>query len=226
MIKKTRCVIFDCEGTLVDSERLCCQALVDVFAQFDCPVTLADSLRHFQGGKPADVLHEACVRYGLKVSLDTLEPLYRERKQRLYEANLTAMPGIKYLLDDLRRANIAVCIAGNSEKDKIVHALELTQLSGYFAHSIFSAFDTNTWKPDPDLLFYAALNMGVSTDECIYVDDTLKGVKAGIKAGIRTYYFRPNHSDITIEHPLVSTISSISQLAPEILLPHSEKTAG
>ncbi|MDN3681191.1 HAD-IA family hydrolase [Vibrio tapetis subsp. quintayensis] len=225
MAEKTQCVIFDCEGTLVDSESLCCQALVDVFAQYDCTVSLVDALKHFQGGKPVDVLQEACDRYHLTVSLDELEPLYRERKHDLYEAKLKAMPGVRSLLDDLNKADVAVCIAGNSEKDKIEHALELTGLASYFNNSIFSAFETNTWKPDPDLLHYAALNMGLSAQECIYVDDTLKGVHAGVGAGMRTYYFRPNESEVVIDHPLVSTISSISQLIPEILLPHSETTA-
>ncbi|USD66973.1 HAD-IA family hydrolase [Vibrio sp. SCSIO 43136] len=226
MQEKPQCVIFDCEGTLVDSESLCCRALVDVFAKFDCQVSIVDALRHFQGGKPADILSEACQRYGLSVSLDVLEPLYRERKQTLYEAELEPMPGVVTLLDQLVAQGVVLCIAANSEKDRVEHALELTELTHYFPNAVFSAFDTNSWKPDPDLLVYSAMNMGFSPSECVYVDDTLKGVKAGIEAGMRTYYFRPNLSDILIEHPQVSTISRIDQLSSAVLGTQSEKSLG
>ncbi len=57
-----RCVIFDCDGTLVDSEKLCNQALVNIFARFGVTLSLDDCLRHFQGGKMADILADTCER--------------------------------------------------------------------------------------------------------------------------------------------------------------------
>ncbi|GLQ72096.1 HAD family hydrolase [Vibrio sp. vnigr-6D03] len=209
---KIRCVIFDCEGTLVDSETLCCQAIVDVFAHFNKPISLEDCLNHFQGGKPADILSETCHRLNCNLSLDLLEPLYRDRKQSLYEAKLKPVKGASYLLKQLQQMGINVCIASNSESDRIAHALELTNLDGFFHNAIYSAFDANSWKPEPDLLLYAALNMGVSPKECIYVDDTLKGVEAGIKARMQTYYYRPSQPEYQVDHELVHTISNIEEL--------------
>ncbi|CCO46067.1 putative 2-DEOXYGLUCOSE-6-PHOSPHATE PHOSPHATASE 2 [Vibrio nigripulchritudo SOn1] len=209
---KIRCVIFDCEGTLVDSEVLCCQAIVDVFAHFNKNISLEDCLNHFQGGKPADILAETCHRLNCNLSLDLLEPLYRDRKQVLYEAQLKPIKGANYLLSQLQQLGIGVCIASNSESDKIKHALRLTGLNSYFRNAIYSAFDANSWKPEPDLLLYTALNMGVSPKECIYVDDTLKGVEAGIRAGMTTYYYRPNQPEYQVDHEAVHTISNIEEI--------------
>ena len=61
-LPQARCVIFDCEGTLVDSEKLTCQAIVDVFEKFDKKISLQDCMTHFQGGKVADILAQNCKR--------------------------------------------------------------------------------------------------------------------------------------------------------------------
>ncbi|TOO25609.1 HAD hydrolase-like protein, partial [Vibrio parahaemolyticus] len=53
-ITNIKCVIFDCDGTLVDSERLCCQALVNVFNLHGAELTMEECVSHFKGGKLAD----------------------------------------------------------------------------------------------------------------------------------------------------------------------------
>ncbi|MEK6214554.1 MAG: HAD family hydrolase, partial [Vibrio fluvialis] len=55
--KKTNCVIFDCEGTLVDSERLCCEALVRIFNDLGAELSISDIAQNFEGGKIADILN-------------------------------------------------------------------------------------------------------------------------------------------------------------------------
>jgi len=52
--KKTNCVIFDCEGTLVDSERLCCEALVQVFNEIGAELSIEDIIDNFEGGTHAN----------------------------------------------------------------------------------------------------------------------------------------------------------------------------
>ncbi|MCV5216794.1 HAD-IA family hydrolase, partial [Escherichia coli] len=51
---------------------------------------------------------------------------------------------------------------------------------------MFSAFDANSWKPEPDLIMYSAMSMGFLPSDCLYIDDTPKGVEAGLNAGIKT----------------------------------------
>lgn len=96
-----RCVIFDCDGTLVDSETLCCQALTRVFARFNVEVPLDKVTAQFKGGKLADILDDARTMFELNVSLDVLEPLYRSEVKKLFYRHLKAMSGAVTLLDFL-----------------------------------------------------------------------------------------------------------------------------
>ncbi|WP_413282497.1 HAD hydrolase-like protein [Vibrio sp. MA40-2] len=63
--------------------------------------------------------------------------------------------------------------------------LPLTELYHYFESKIFSAFDANIWKPDSGLIHFVMNKVSVSADECLFVDDSLVGVQAGVK----TLYF-------------------------------------
>ncbi|MDN3611694.1 HAD family hydrolase [Vibrio ostreicida] len=182
----TQCVIFDCDGTLVDSEQLCCKALCDVFNRFDVHLSIEMAMEHFEGGKLADILTSMKQRLGLKASLDELEPMYREVLEGLLTAHLQPMDGVFELIDYLKAKEIEYCVASNGPKEKIERSLELTGLLPYFSGRIFSAFDNNSWKPEPDLVQYCAMHMGFSPQQCLYVDDTPKGLEAGLRAGIKT----------------------------------------
>ncbi|UPQ89934.1 HAD-IA family hydrolase [Vibrio sinaloensis] len=185
-----KCVIFDCDGTLVDSERLCCLALCETFKRFNASLTMEQAVEHFEGGKLADILTATQARLGLSVSLDQLEPVYRDILDQLFDQQLKPMDGVFELLDYLRRHDIEFCVASNGPRDKVQRSLELTGLACYFEDVIFSAFDTNSWKPEPDLILYCAMTMGFTLEECLYVDDTPKGLEAGVRAGVETIQLR------------------------------------
>ncbi|UXI03343.1 6-phosphogluconate phosphatase [Photobacterium sp. TY1-4] len=214
-----RCIIFDCDGTLVDSETLCNQALVNVFNRFGAQLSLEECLRHFQGGKLTDILTETRVRAGIRVSVDTLEPLYRAECRRLFEQGLSPIPGVPELLATLNARGCEMCIASNAPVSKIEHTLSLTGLLPYFDGKLFSGFEASSWKPEPDILHFAAMHMGMALSECVFVDDTPKGVQAGINAGIRTFHFAANPYSRAIVHPRVTTLTAMPQLLDYVSLP-------
>lgn len=208
-----KCVIFDCDGVLIDSEPLCCQALVNVFLPYDSTVTYEECAKHFQGGKIADILTETRDRLGLTVRLDDLEPMYREQTQVLFQAKLKPIQGVHEVLEQLKSNGIQYCVVSNSPRNKIEFSLKLTHLMKEFEGKIFSAFDANSWKPEPDLLRYAAMNMGFSSEECLYVDDSVKGVEAGVRAGITTAHLRASSYGDKYKDSHVIEISDIKQLS-------------
>lgn len=183
---KVNCVIFDCDGTLIDSERLCCEALCFVISLYGMSMSQEEAMTHFEGGKLADILSATCQRIGLNVSIDELEPLYRNKLEELFCEKLTPMNGALDLLRYLEEQGIDYCIASNGPKDKIEESLKITGLLQYFNGKVFSAFEANSWKPEPDLIQYSAMNMGYSLSECLYIDDTPKGIEAGLRSGVRT----------------------------------------
>ncbi len=212
-----KCVIFDCDGTLVDSEKLCCQALVESFAECGANVTLAQCYEEFKGGKLADILLDMSAKFEVSASVDTLEPLYRHKVKSLFETHLKAMPGAIEIIDFLKNEDIEFCIASNAPKDKIEFTLSLTNLIDDFDGKIFSAFEANSWKPEPDLILYSAMRMGFLPNECVYIDDTPKGVEAGLNAGVRTYQLYNGTPANRINDSRVRIINRLSQLQQDLM---------
>ncbi|EKO3575003.1 HAD-IA family hydrolase [Vibrio metschnikovii] len=208
-----RCVIFDCEGTLIDSERLSCIALVRVFNELGVSLTLENVLQHFSGGKIADILINTSKFAGINADIDRLELRYRQELTALFHAELKPMPGAIDLLEQLKRYNIEYCVASNAPHDKMAAELRLAGLESYFTGGrIYSAFEANSWKPEPDLVRYCAMSMGFSLADCMYVDDTPKGVEAGISAGVMTFQLCSPLFSHPVLHPDVITLHHLQQL--------------
>ncbi|EPP5326917.1 HAD-IA family hydrolase [Vibrio alginolyticus] len=215
-ITNIKCVIFDCDGTLVDSERLCCQALVNVFNQHGAELTMEECVSRFKGGKLADILLDTKELKDIKVPIDVLEPQYREEVQSLFVRHLQPMDGAKRLIKFLDSHNIEYCVASNGPKDKIEYALELTGLLDAFRGKVFSAFDANSWKPEPDLIMYSAMSMGFLSSDCLYIDDTPKGVEAGLNAGIKTVQLFNGEAINRVDDERVIRIHHLDELKEQL----------
>lgn len=215
---RIKCVIFDCEGTLVDSERLCCEALVQVFGELGVTLSYGQVAEHFSGGKIADILHSACELAQITTDMDLLEQRYRLSVAAMFRRKLLPMEGARALINYLKRNQIEFCVVSNAPREKIIMTLTLAGLESHFEGRVFSAFDANSWKPDPDLIHYCTMNMGFTLDECIYIDDTQQGVSAGVNAGVMTFQLRPlslkNCSDsnqVTILSNLIELIDFLNE---------------
>ncbi|CAH8189162.1 HAD family hydrolase [Vibrio aestuarianus] len=210
--KKINCIIFDCEGTLVDSERLCCEALVEVFNQFGAELSFDQIRNHFEGGKIADILIQTRTYAKIDADIDLLEKRYRVELDRLFQQRLLPMEGALELLNYLDQQGIEYCVASNAPKEKMVLILERCGLNTFFEGRIFSAFEANSWKPEPDLIRYCAMSMGFLVEECIYVDDSEKGVEAGVNAEVPTFQLAPLNPNARSKDSNVVVINSLLDL--------------
>ncbi len=206
------CVIFDCDGTLINSEKLCCQALVRIFSRLGVNFTLTQCIDHFQGGKLADILSDMRQVAGVQTSLDLLEPMYRREVSSLFQRSLQPMPGAHNVIHYLNQQGIEYAVATNAPTERSVFSLGLTGLLPFFRGKIFSGFDINSWKPEPDLIVYSAMNMGFSLEECIYIDDTPKGVEAGLNAGLQTFQLFNGASANQVNDKRVIRLSDLCEL--------------
>ena len=207
-----RCVIFDCEGTLIDSETLCCQVLHQLFREKGVILPMDQVMAQFDGGKSADILMRLLDYMDLNWDVDELEQAYREQTQRLFAQKLVPMDGAVELLARLESHNIDVCVVSNAPKHKTCRLLELAGLSEHFKDRVFSAFEANSWKPEPDLIHSCAMSMGYRLSECIYIDDTVRGVTAGLNAGVQTYHLQALHRDDVVYTPNCHTIRHFNEL--------------
>ena len=179
-------VIFDCDGTLVDSELLANEVLVEYATGFGVPITLEDALECYVGGKMADCVEDMERRLGGKLP-DSFVPELRARTAEVFRARLRAMEGAA---ETLAALHVPCCVASSGPREKIELSLSLTGLLPRFEGRIFSAYEIGHWKPDPRLLLHAAQAMGVPPERCAVVEDSVPGVRAGLAAGMTTFAFR------------------------------------
>lgn len=181
-------VIFDCDGTLVDSERLANATLVECAASFGLRMSVEEAMQRYVGGKMADCVADMENRLGHKLP-STFVPELRARTAEAFKSYLKPVEGA---LETLRKLHLPVCVASSGPMEKIGLSLAVSGLAPFFTRDrIFSAYDVGSWKPDPGLFLHAAEVMGVSPGRCAVVEDSLAGVQAGTNAGMRTFWFRP-----------------------------------
>jgi len=82
-------------------------------------------------------------------------------------------------------------VVSNSPVDMIRDRLLRTDLLQHFPGPHFSAYEYQTWKPDPDLYLSAIRHLGIDTDAAIAVEDSRVGVQSAVAAGLRVYWYQP-----------------------------------
>ena len=185
------CVIFDLDGTLVDSEPLCNQAFLDLLPELS--LSTDDLLARFRGRKLADIFSdiESIIGHALPINF---EATYREQVEVLFKSSLEAFPNVH---DVQKTIEIKICIASSGPRKKIISALEKTGLDSIFGERIFSSYDIEKWKPDPSLFLHAASKMGTPPKSCLVVEDSLVGIAAAKSAGMIPLQFCDKASAIS-----------------------------
>lgn len=176
-------VIFDCDGVLVDSERLSIRVDMVYLDRLGWPMTEDEVIERFVGRSDADMRAIIEDHLGGPVSPEIdaeFARLYREA----FENELVAVDGIVEALDAVQRAGLATCVASSGGHAKIRRSLELTGLTEWFDDRIFSADDVARGKPAPDLFLHAAATMGIAAGRAAVVEDSVHGVTAAIAAGM------------------------------------------
>ncbi|MFA6051724.1 MAG: HAD-IA family hydrolase [Candidatus Babeliales bacterium] len=180
------CVIFDLDGTLVDSEGLCNQAFLDLLPQLSD--TVESLIQRYRGKKLAQIFADLEGRLCQKLP-DAFEQHYRQRVAELFSRELKPMPGV---LEMLEVTNFPKCIASSGPLLKIRQTLQVSGLAPYFGDSIFSSYEVGSWKPEPGLFQYAANAMGFMPRQCVVVEDSEVGIEAAALAGMKAFQYVQN----------------------------------
>lgn len=176
-------VIFDCDGVLVDSERLSHSVLKQMLAEFGTELTLQETLDHFMGTSTEKCLAvlEALIKQ--RPPPDFLAT-FRDRTYHEFRASLSPVLGADEVVAALK---IPFCVASNGPREKMRFTLGHTGLLQYFEGRLFSAEDVARPKPAPDLFLHAAREMETDPANCIVVEDSPTGVAAAKSAGMRVF---------------------------------------
>ena len=179
-----RLVIFDCDGVLVDSERIAVKVDAVALAELGWELDEAEIVERFMGRTDADMDAEIAAHLGRPLPPGWAEDVQRRYRAAL-EAELTPVDGVVEALDALAARGVATCVASSGTHEKLRFTLGLTGLRPRFEGRIFSAEDVTRGKPAPDLFLHAAAAMDAAPEECAVVEDSRPGVEAARAAGMQ-----------------------------------------
>jgi HAD superfamily hydrolase (TIGR01509 family) len=174
-------IIFDCDGVLVDSEKLSCGAWLPVFARRGIKVEL-EEIEAFIGKSDRAVLEHFNRLHGLSMD-DTVIDERLEEYFRTARGRLRSFPGIHAAIESLVHRGIALAVASSGTFDKIRFALAEANLTSYFP-VVCSSTEVARGKPAPDLFLYAATRLGLRPEQCAVVEDSVFGIAAARAAGM------------------------------------------
>ena len=214
-------VIFDCDGTLVDSE----VPSLDVLHQLACAqglqLTREQAHERFRGARMAQCVDWIGAQLGnvpANFSHDfTLR--VRETSYLRFAQGLDAMSGAHELLSRLR---CPFCVATNGPREKVTLSLGVSGLLRYFGDRVFCAYEVGSFKPDPGLFLHAAAALGVAPARCAVVEDSIPGMQAGIDAGMQVFTLHPRQGvahDMAERVVFIETLSALTQHFPGLLAP-------
>ncbi len=185
------CLLFDCDGTLVDSEILLADVMAETLPEFGLPFSAQQYMEEFRGVRFQTIVQTLEKRFQPLAddAFAQLEAGMRARMEARIRAELMPIVGMPAALDALNHHPMAV--VSNGPERKIRCALESTKLGHHFASRLFSAYTLKVWKPDPELYRKAAAAMGYAPQACVVIDDAAVGVEAGLAAGMHVIHL--NH---------------------------------
>ena len=175
-------VIFDCDGVLVDSERLSIALDVEFLASIGWPMTRDEVVERWVG-KTDEAMRREIEDY-LGRDLRAEWDAFAERYVAAFATQLVPVEGVVAAVDAIQAAGYATCVASSGDHAKIRRNLGLTGLRDRFGERIFGAEDVVHGKPAPDLFLHAAAAMDASPDRTAVVEDSRHGVEAARAAGM------------------------------------------
>jgi HAD superfamily hydrolase (TIGR01509 family) len=176
-------VIWDCDGVLVDSERLAVRTESQILTELGWPLTEADVVERFVGRSSYHM--QAVIEAHLGRPVDWHDEFER-RVIEVCERELVPVDGVVAALDEIA---LPGCVASSSSHPMLHFKLGLTGLAERFAGRVFSADDVAHGKPDPAVFLFAAAAMGVPPVRCAVIEDSVSGVEAGLAAGMTVFAF-------------------------------------
>jgi HAD superfamily hydrolase (TIGR01509 family) len=176
-------VIFDCDGVLVDSERLAIRSEARILANLGWRLDESEIIERFVGRSASYMQAEVERHIGRPLDWEAeFEPEYRA----IFARELVAVDGVVEALDAI---STPTCVASSSSLEKLTFTLGLTGLLDRFVGRLFSVDEVALGKPAPDVFLHAAAKMGAQPRRCAVIEDSVAGVAAGLAAGMAVYGF-------------------------------------
>lgn len=228
-----RAVIFDMDGVLTDSEPLINKAAVTMFHELGLEVA-PDDFIPFVGTGEDRYLGGVAERHGFTLHLPSAKKRTYEIYLALVPDHLRAFPGAAQLIDQCRAAGLKIAVASSADRIKVEANLRQIGLPPESWDAIVTGEEVQQKKPAPDIFLAIVRKLGLTTAECVVIEDAPNGIQAARAAGIRCVavaqtfaaaeleiasLVRATLADITMQDLLGSKMPPILPFAPELPVP-------
>jgi HAD superfamily hydrolase (TIGR01509 family) len=198
-MSRPRAVLFDCDGVLADSEMVVNRLVAEQLTALGWPMSAAESRETFLGLALPDMVPRIEARVG------PLPPGWAEELSALIAQEMTLhTPPVAGAVEAVRAiaaGGLAVAVASNSARAELAAKMRALGLAHVFAGRIFSFEDVERPKPWPDIYLAAAAACGAAPQDCVVVEDSVPGVRAGRAAGCRVLgYARETPAGVLAAH--------------------------
>ncbi len=215
-----RCVIFDMDGVIIDSEPLHIRCEKEMFRKFG--IAVPDGEHHtFVGTSDKTLWSHMDSLYGLPVEIGEAIRLTQSLfMEYLSKEPIVPIPGIVELIASLSENGFILALASSSPHEQINFILDRFRIRQHF-HTTVSGEDMKAGKPDPGIFLKAAELAGVDPQDCLVVEDSYNGVTAAKRAGMKCIGFvNPNsgNHDLSQADKIVHSPAEISYELVQSLL--------
>lgn len=185
MAKRFDLIIFDCDGVVVDSERIVHEVFGEFLRELGVDLPPAQVYEQFLGRTLADCMKIVAELTGRPVPSGALDA-YRHRRDQVLRERVQPVEGIREVLE---RLDVPYCIASSGDHAKMRATLGATNLLPLFGGKLFSATEVKRGKPAPDVFLYAAARMRAAPARTAVVEDSVNGIAAARAAGMTAFGF-------------------------------------
>ena len=205
-------IIFDYDGTLVDSLQLHLEIWKQVLSEVGVKMSEEELCKRF-GMTAEDILREI-----LPERLHNEIKSISKRESNLFIARLSElklMPKVKEVLDELKSKSIPMAIATSIQKESLEKSLSFLGIRGYFDY-VITGEEVSRGKPNPDILLEVARKATVRPESCLAVGDTVYDAEAAIRAGMKVVIVGNPASRNRLEEMKIPLVENFEKILPHV----------
>lgn len=192
MLKNTDAVIFDLDGSLVDSMWMWKAIDIEYLGRFgiELPEDLQSKIEGMSFGETAHYFKE---HFPIQDSIEQIKSDWNRMAWDKYTHEVPLKPGISEFLEKCREHNILLGIATSNSRELVENVAKVHGLKNYFS-CIMTGCDVEHGKPSPDIYIAVAEKLQVSPERCLVFEDIVPGIQAGKSAGMRVCAVEDDYS--------------------------------